>query len=134
MQQPKCILDTNILIRYLTNDTPAQTKAIETIFKNAKDKSLMIPDVVVIEIVHVLLSFYQMNKEDIIEKISILVSFEKFKVNTRLFQRVIEMYAQHPISFVDAYLLVLTTSDEKTVLYTFDRKLIAIDQTRVKQP
>lgn len=127
------ILDTNILIRYLTNDTPKQAEAIKTLFQKAKEKSLMIPDIVLVEVVYVLLSHYELGKEEIIQKITILLTFEKFNLNSKLFQKTIELYANHSISFVDAYLIALSVFEEAT-LYTFDKKLLSLSEGLTKQP
>lgn len=127
------ILDTNILIRYLTNDTPEQTKRIEKLFIHAKDKSLIIPDVILIEIVYVLLSYYELNRRHVIEKITAIITFEKFKINTLLIQKTLEIFEINPISFVDAYLLALTITNDNT-LYTFDKKLLSVSQKRAIEP
>lgn len=127
------ILDTNILIRYLTNDTPKQAEAIRTLFQKAKEKSLMIPDIVLVEVVYVLLSHYELGKEEIIQKITILLTFEKFNLNSKLFQKTIELYTNHSISFVDAYLIALSVFEEAT-LYTFDKKLLSLSEGLTKQP
>lgn len=132
--QNEYILDTNILIRFLTHDIDSQTKAVEKLFTKARTKSLIIPDIIVVEIVHVLLSVYKIDKKAIIDKINILLTFEKFKINTSLFQKVVELYSRHTISFVDAYLVALTSYDKPLTLYTFDKKLLTLLNINTKQP
>ncbi len=128
------ILDTNILIRFLTHDSPKHAQRVKELFQTAPARSLTIPDVVIVEMVYVLLSVYQLTKEQIIQKIGLLLNFEKFKINTVLFQKTMEFYESHTISFVDAYVLASTFCKKNAVCYTFDKKLLAINQNKIKQP
>lgn len=131
---PIPVLDTNILIRYLTNDTPAQALIVETLLKTSPDKSLHIPDAIIIEIVSVLLSFYELSKSDIIEKIASLILLKSCRIDTTLFKKTLELYANNPISFVDAYVLSYSALDEKRILYTFDKKLLGILAGKARVP
>ncbi|HLC93969.1 MAG TPA: PIN domain-containing protein [Patescibacteria group bacterium] len=132
-RQDESIIDANILIRYLTNDTPLQAHAIESLFKHAKNKSFVIPDVIIMEIVYVLLSLYRLPKAEIVEKITVLLTYEKFTMNAAFLQKVLTVYASHQISFVDAYILTLARH-KKTTLYTFDKKLLVSFKDTTKQP
>lgn len=134
MKKNKYILDTNILIRFFTNEPEDQAKAIETFFLKATKKSLIIPDVVIVETVFVLLSFYELPKKEIIEKITSLIHFEKFDVHVSLFQKTLELYSQYSISFVDAYVGALSISKPGYITCTFDKKLLHIDTIKSVQP
>lgn len=134
MQENKCvILDTNIIIRFLAQDSSQQAEAVEKLFKNAPEKSLFIPDIVLVEAVYVLLSYYGLTKKETIERITSLIFFKKFKLNTRLFQKTLEVYTQHALSFVDAYILALSSLDDM-VVYTFDKKLLVVSRGQASLP
>ena len=59
------VIDTNVLIRYLTNDEPQKAKAVESLLNKASDGELriLIPSIVIAELVWVLESYYRMKAE-----------------------------------------------------------------------
>lgn len=130
----KFILDTNILIRFLTNDSKEQSLLVENLFKKVANKSLIVPDVVLIETVFVLLSVYELAKEEIVEKMSSLIAFEKFDLHKTLFQKTLDLYGKYPISIVDAYLGAVSKTKPTQTIYTFDKKMQGIKEIRAQNP
>ncbi len=63
--------DTNLFLRYLTNDVPAQADAVEALLKRAKrgEISLVTNALVMAEIVWTLESFYKLQKAEIRDKV-----------------------------------------------------------------
>lgn len=133
MKPKNAVLDTNILIRFLTGDNPVQTNQVERLFQNAHLKTLEVPDVVIVEVIYVLISKYQLSKEDITEKMRSLITFPAFLVNGSVISRALEIFEEKNISFVDAYLCSLA-QEKKQVLYSFDRELKKVPSTEVKVP
>ncbi|XOF34149.1 MAG: PIN domain-containing protein [Candidatus Electrothrix sp. YB6] len=68
-------IDTNILVRFLIGDDDLQTKTVYNIFKQAEaDKNeLFIPLLVILELIWVLESVYEISRKDIINSISDLL-------------------------------------------------------------
>lgn len=68
-------IDTNILIRFLTGDDERQTKKVYSLFKNAEveKKELFIPLLVVLEMVWVLESVYEVSRSEIVSAIGDLL-------------------------------------------------------------
>jgi len=64
-------VDTNVFIRFLTNDVPQKADACEKIFKRAieKKESLFTTELLIAEIIWVLESFYKLKKEEIRNKL-----------------------------------------------------------------
>ena len=120
------LLDTNVIIRFLTNDSPELSRRAELIFRRAKKSQLIIPDFILMEIVWVLLSFYGLKKEEVIEKLEAMLTFIKFDFNRPVLRRAIDLYRSFNISFVDAYLLAWTKT-KSISLVTFDRQLKKIE-------
>jgi len=130
----KKVLDTNILIRFFTNDSKVMAHKAETLLKNAKKNELVISDVIIAEIVWVLESFYQLPKNEIIEKLQGLLSLDKFDINRNLLFKTIEYYENSNISYTDAYLLAFNSVSVKNgVVYSFDKGLKKVD-ANVKEP
>jgi len=77
------LVDTNIFLRFLTNDDPIKAKKAEALFKAAVNgkQRLRTSLLVIAEIAWTLESFYELPKEDIANKIFVLVK----TVNTTAF-------------------------------------------------
>ncbi len=128
------ILDTNILIRFFTQDNKVMAERVEVLFKNAKRNELIIPDVILAEMVWVLESFYELPKIEIIEKIQALLSLDVVQINRRIIRKTIEYYENHNISYTDAYLLGFSSVEIKQGnVYSFDKGLQKIE-SRVIEP
>lgn len=121
-QKTNKLIDTNIIIRFLTQDNPNLTKKAEKIFKKAQTKELEIPDFILTEIVWILLSYYELDKNAVVENLEGLLAFDKFKLNKKALRRAIDIYRENNISFVDAYLIAQGKSENKKVL-SFDKKV-----------
>lgn len=115
-------IDTNLIIRYFTEDDPVKTDAVERLFKKAEaeKEDLEIPDVVLAEIVWVLLSFYELSKEKVIEKLEGLLALKKVKMNRQVLKRTVEIYRNHDISYIDAYLAAYALENNRGVIYSYD--------------
>ena len=68
----KVFFNTNFLLRYYLNDVPSQAKKAKAMIEAAIDNELeLVTDLVVIcEMVWVMDSYYQLNRQSIVEKIS----------------------------------------------------------------
>ena len=124
MKKEYPILDTNIILRFLENDTPSQAEAVKNLL-SVPDKLYEIPDVILTEAIFSLEHFYQLSKIEVIEKISSIINFEKFKLNRFLLKDALTIWENNKISFVDAYVAALSKVNEVT-FYTFDKKLLKV--------
>src|ERR1700746_2607501 len=74
-------LDTNVLIRYLTLDDPRQTALAARIFDSlSADSPGFVPLVVILELVWVLESSYDLRKDRIIETLDALLRSQELAV------------------------------------------------------
>jgi predicted nucleic acid-binding protein len=53
------VLDTSVLVRYLTNDDSTKAASVRALLQTASDASLLVPDVAVAELAFVLLRVYR---------------------------------------------------------------------------
>ncbi len=85
-------IDTNILIRFLTGDDELQAKKVYEIFKNAESekKVLFVPLPVVLEMIWVLESIYEISRTNILDSIRdiLLMPILKFDQQAALQQLV----------------------------------------------
>lgn len=112
-------LDTNILIRIITNDHPELAeKAIQEIGEG----KVIVPDYILSETIYTLTSFYGYSRSEI----SRLIDFfnnEIFLLNNKeIFLRALERFGDSNIEFVDCWLLEESLAKSKK-LVTFDKKL-----------
>lgn len=132
-KKPK-IIDSNLIIRYLAEDDSVKAAAVEALFKKVVKGELEIPDVIIAEIVWVLVSFYKLSKEEVIEKLEGLLSLRKIKMNRRVFQRAVDVYRTYSVSYTDAYLVAYALENNLGQVYSFDKGLDQISEIERLEP
>lgn len=121
----RIIIDTNGYLRLLLNDIPQQSDKVEALLQQAKkgEIEIFLPQIVVFEIVFILEKYYQLSKEETLDKIESLVSTGYVTIESKeILLGAIALYRETSISFVDCFLTTLTASNRAT-LFTFDKKL-----------
>lgn len=115
-------LDTNILVRLVVGDVPAQTHLVETLMTQAA--KFDVADIVIFELVFVLEKLYFFSRADIIESVSSIIRNKKINSNRKLFESMLSMYLENPkLSFVDCTLPEYARLNKAEPLFTFDQKL-----------
>jgi predicted nucleic-acid-binding protein len=115
-------LDANVLLRWLLDDVPAQTKAIDALL--AKGGGFRVSDMALFELVYVLERVYDYAREDIGLNMNLLQSNAQLLFNRVLFDRAMQAYLRYSkLSFADCYLVTEGELAQAGPLYTFDRKL-----------
>ena len=100
------ILDTNVLLRYLTNDVPAKADDVEKLFKDAQSGvvKLFVSDICVAELVWTLQSFYKLQKSDIASKVTAIINTPGFYFSDeRMLLDAIRRFSEKNVDFIDAY-------------------------------
>ena len=119
------ILDTNGFLRLFLNDIPEQAEKVESLVKKAEAQKLIIlvPQIILFEIHFILLKYYLIEKQEIIEKLKAIVSAPYFVIGSRdIFNRALSIYKNNNISFADCFLFAKADL-EQAELFTFDQKL-----------
>lgn len=124
MKSKSQIIDTNVIIRFLTQDDDVLATKAENLFKSSKPKSLIIPDVVFAETIYVLLSVYGLSKGEVVNNMRLIIDFEVFKLSTNLLSLSLEIFNDNNLSFIDSYILALSKLRKNNTVYSFDEKLI----------
>lgn len=116
-------LDTNIILRFILHDEPRQYDKIIQLL-STPDIHFCISDQALIEAIHVLESFYELDRVTITKIIKILTKPLNIINNYDLFDAVFKIWNQHlSLSFVDCYLAEQAKANHTTPLFTFDKKL-----------
>jgi len=123
-------LDTNIFIRFLTDDVPEKVDACEEIFKKAveKQETLFTTDLVIAEIVWVLESFYELPKNEIQDKVEkILNTPNLICPHKDLILSALMLYSEKNIDYIDAYNALILKENGIVELYSYDKHYDRID-------
>ena len=119
------IIDTNSILRFLLDDIPEQNAEVQKLFQQAKKTNLeiIVSEIVIFEINFILEKYYRFRKEEIIEKLGIIVSSNYLNIESReIFTSALKLYRENNISLVDCFLLVKAEIEEAE-LFTFDDKM-----------
>ena len=121
----KFFVDTNIFLRYLTNDDPGKADRVERILRKAIDGQLrlMTNIMVVAELVWTLESYYGLSKQDISEKLSLLINTPNLDLPEK--QRILKalvLYVEQNMDFIDAYNAHFAKDQGISAILTYDKK------------
>jgi predicted nucleic-acid-binding protein len=121
----RCFVDTNLFIRYLTNDDPALADRVEKLLDDAATGGvqLVTTELVMAETVWVLESSYRMNHVQIAPLVRGILATPGLEViNGDLIGKALVMYELQNIDFVDAYIAALMEKQGIEDIYSYDRK------------
>ena len=127
-------LDTNVLVRYLTQDEPKQaaiaTEEIEQ--AAAKDEKMLIQPLVLCELVWILETAYDFGKAEIVGILDQIVRTRQFEVTEKdMVWYALADYRQGKGDFSDYYLGRANERDGAVQTLTFDKALKASPRFRV---
>jgi predicted nucleic-acid-binding protein len=126
-------LDTNVLIRHLTGDPPAQGRRATAFLERADE--LLLPDLIVAEVVYVLESFYEVKRRRVAELVRAIIGFPAIVVvDEPLLLRALEVYEVERIDFAEAYLVASAEATGIETIASFDRSIDRVTTVRRLEP
>ena len=121
----KRFVDTNVFLRFLTNDDPQKAKRAESLFRKAIRGDIVLATslLVIAEIIWTLESFYKLEKEEIAPKIEKILNTPNLECPEapRIFMA-LDLYVHKNIDFIDAYHACFLKEVDLTQIYTYDRR------------
>ena len=117
-------VDTNILVRYLTQDDIEQAEVAGQIFDNyaSSHNSLFINNIVMCELIWVLEKGYKYNKEEISNVIKQILSTEEFAFEKQeLLWLALNQYTKYDLDFSDALIAEINHQFGCSKTLTFDQ-------------
>jgi predicted nucleic acid-binding protein len=115
-------VDSNILVRHLTGDPPEQAQRATDFLRGGE--SLILVDLVVAEVVYVLESVYEVERERVAELVRAVVGFPAVVVpDEALLLRTLEIYEQYRTHFAESYLAACAEVSGVGVVASFDRDI-----------
>jgi predicted nucleic acid-binding protein len=131
------LLDTNVIIRFLTRDNPAQAEKARGLFEKvvAGKERLLVSDLAIAETVWVLEKVYKLKKPDIRAKIeAILNTANLFFQNRGLISESVVLYEIYNIDFIDAYHKVFMQKAKIKEIYSYDKDFDVFENIKRKEP
>jgi predicted nucleic acid-binding protein len=126
-------LDTNILIRHLTGDPPAQARRATAFLESADE--LLLPDLIVAEVVYVLESFYEVERARVAELARAIIGFPAIVVaDELLLLRALEVYEVDRLDFAEAYLVANAEASGIQTIASFDREIDRVGTVQRIEP
>lgn len=122
-------LDTNILLRYITNDDAAQAKAAEALIASrcSREQPGFISTSVLVELLWSLSSGYGYSRDDLQKVMSELIEAQEFRLEQ--FDLVVEAFTDWQSSsagYTDILLGLINAQNGCETTYTFDRRASAL--------
>jgi predicted nucleic-acid-binding protein len=121
----RAFADTNLFLRYVTNDVPKQADAVEKLFQQAAsgEVQLYTNAMVMAEIVWTLESFYNLERPAIKDILLGIVNTPGLEVETAdLVIQAVVWFEEKNVDFIDAYNAAWMAEHELVEIYSFDRK------------
>ena len=118
-------VDTNVFLRYLTNDDPAKARKAERLFRKAVSGKLRLETslLVIAEIVWTLESFYRLGREEIADKVGKILNTPNLECPEGLLVlQALDLYTTQNIDFIDAYHAFLLKDKQMNRILTYDKK------------
>ena len=118
-------IDTNILIRFLIGDDELQAKKVYAIFKKAESerKELFVPLLVILEMLWVLESVYEISRTEILESISDLLLMPIFKFDQQsALQQLVHSAQGNKYDLSDLLIAHSANANGCEAVITFDKK------------
>jgi len=118
-------VDTNVFLRYLTNDDPEKADRVDALLDRAArgEIRLLTTELALAEVVWVLESVYELKNQQIAPMIrAILASPGVEVINGSFVARALEFYVLHNIDFIDGYIAAIMEKRKVTDIFSFDRK------------
>jgi predicted nucleic-acid-binding protein len=118
------LLDTSMLVRYLTGDTQELAEQASQVIDQEED--LQISDVVLVETAYVLTSFYKIPREVVVDHLILFLQKENIRPfaleKDILLQALLLCRPSGRVSFADALVWAAARSTVAKVVYSLDEK------------
>jgi len=130
-------VDTNVFLRFLTRDDPAKSERCRRLFEQAVAGTIALrtSELVIAEVVWTLLSYYELPKPVVIEKVSQILNTPNLAVtNQDALIEALVLWSRHNCDFIDAYNAALMRYDGLTELVSYDADFDLLPSIRRQEP
>jgi predicted nucleic-acid-binding protein len=118
-------VDTNVLVRWLVDDGPRQSKQVAALLKNCanNDEVLFVPVTVMLELEWVLRSRYGLEKSAVLQAMNALLETRELEFQLEpAIERALHAYRLGKADFADCLHSGLCAAEGRSPMLTFDAK------------
>ncbi len=118
------LLDTNVIIRFLTSDKGPKYRPLYSFFKSLEQGKMRVELklIVLFQAIFVLKSFYKVPKEQIAKGMMDLIEYKRIAIKEKkIVRRTLELWRENNLELVDCYLIACLEGDTQNLLYSYDR-------------
>lgn len=129
----EALVDTNVLVRHLTGDPPAEARRATAFL--AAGHVLLLTDVIVAELVYVLSSSYRRPRTEVAGAVRSLLAMPTIAVrDPLLLHRAVELFETDRLAFHDAHLVAAAERSGVRRIVSFDRGLDGLPTVERVEP
>ncbi|MCG3209270.1 MAG: tRNA(fMet)-specific endonuclease VapC [Anaerolineae bacterium] len=134
-----CFLDTNIFIRFITNDDPSKAEACYRLFKRIEKEDLQVTtsESVIAEVVYILTSkkLYNLPRSEVCDRLYPLISLSNLKINRReALRKALDLFDKMPIDFEDCLTIAHMERQQLKNLYSYDQDFDRVEAIQRLEP
>jgi len=121
---PNPRIDTNVLLRYLTNEPQEQAEQAARLFQriSAGAERVWLEDIVLAEVAWTLLSYYRASRQQVAEWLLELLAHQSIEARDKDVLRVaLVIFQEKNVDFADAQIAAQMLADGTREIYSFDR-------------
>ena len=118
------LLDTNVIIRFLTSDKSPKYKTLYSFFESLEQGKMRVELklIVLFQAIFVLKSYYQIPEGQIAERMLELIEHKGIAIKEKkIVRRTLELWRENNLEIVDCYLIACLEGDTQNLLYSYDR-------------
>ena len=127
-------LDTNVLVRFLVKDDPAQLAAAKALISRSvtEGEALFVPVTVALELEWVLRSNFGFAKAEVVQTLSQLLGTSEMRFESEsALELALVLYGKSIADFSDCLHVALANLANEQPLWTFDRAAAKLDGARI---
>ncbi len=118
------LIDTNVLVRFLTADPNPKYKNLQQFLKSLENGEIRVEVklIVLFQTLFVLQSFYKVPRESVADSLLSLLEFKGLVVkDKKIVKRMLSLYMNNKTDIVDCYLVACLEKNSRHLLYSYDQ-------------
>ena len=118
------LIDTNVLVRFLTGDKSPKYSKLYNFFNSLEKGEIQVELklIILFQTIFVLQSFYKVPKGLIADRLCDLLEFKGLRIkNKKKALRMLSLWEKTKLEIVDCYLVASLEDDKQNLLYSYDR-------------
>ncbi len=127
------LIDTNVIIRFLTADNNPRFKGVYELFTRLEEniEKVELKPLVFFQTIFVLKSFYRVDRENLHYLMDSIMNLQGIYMEKKtLYKRTLEIFKQSNIEIIDCYLLACIEQRPEACLYSYDKNF---DKYKIKR-